>query len=369
MLGLGPIFNVILVNLVLSGDNAVMISLAVHRLPQAQRRRAIFLGSLTAVALQTTLTLIASVLLLVPGLMLIGGVGLFLVACSLVRAEAEAEAQDEAMHGGYVNTGTIWHAVRRILVVNCIMSLDNVLAVAAMSRGEPVAMAIGLLVSVTVITMFSGVVARLMNRYRWLPLTGGLVIAFTAGDLIISDRDVGRFVVSNFNVSLNAEWDDRMATRAELETFTGTDTLPADTRSRVSVQGNTVAFAGVMSESDRDALRTCVCSDGDRAKVAEMYKGAQQRPAPAWTPTVVDGWLQERVQVKWHHELWSRVRDARYPWVSYVFQGGFVLGLLGYVGYLRRDTVQPHEQLAPSDGPSTEAQLSPHVGGTPCSSS
>lgn len=369
MLVFGPILHVILINLVLSGDNAIMISLAVRRLPQAQRRRAIIFGTMAAVGLQIALTLIASVLLLVPGLMLVGGVCLFLVAFSLVREEAAAEAEDEAKHGPHVDVGTTWSAIRRIMLANCIMSLDNVLAVAATSRGEPVALAIGLVVSVSVITVFSSVVARLMNRYRWLPLAGGLMIAFTAGDLIVSDRDLGRLVVSNFNVSLNAEWDERMATRAELGTFAGPDGLPSDTRDRISVDGPTVTFAGVMSERDRDALRECVCSDRDCENVARMYKEAQPRPAPAWAPPVADRWLTERVQVKWPHEMWARVRDDRYPWVSYLVQGGFVIGLLGYVGYLRRAVAHPHEQPPECAGPVPQAQSSPTRGGAPCSNS
>jgi YjbE family integral membrane protein len=330
MVELGPILRVILVNIILSGDNALMISLAVHRLPRAQRRRAIVLGTLCAFALQTVLTLVASVLLLVPGLMIAAGVGLFLIACSLVHIKHREPVPAEP-----VAPGGTWSAVRRIMVVNCLMSLDNILGVAATSRGEPVAMALGLLVSISVITAFSAALSGLMHRYPWLPVVGALLVAFIAADRIVGDRDLGRMVVTEFNVSLNSDWDQRMATRAELETFAGPESLPL-LRERISVHDGAVAFAGVMSEADRDALLRAVSSDPDRARVERMYEEARWRHPPRWAPPAAEGWLTERVQVKWPPELWARARDHRYPWVGGAIQGGFVFALIGYTGFIRR---------------------------------
>jgi YjbE family integral membrane protein len=335
MAEVGPILRVILVNVILSGDNALMISLAVHRLPRAQRRRAIVLGTLCAFVLQTVLTLIASVLLLVPGLMIAAGVLLFLIACSLVHIKHR-----EPVAAAATQTGSTWSAVRRIMVVNCLMSLDNILGVAATSRGEPVAMVLGLLVSISVITAFSAALSGLMHRYPWLPVAGALLVAFIAADRIVGDRDLGRMVVTEFNVSLNSDWDQRMATRAELETFAGSEALPPPIRSRIQVRDGVVTFAGVMSEADRDALLGAVASNPDRTRVERMYEEARWRPPPRWAPAAATGWLTERVQVKWPPELWAKARDNRYPWVGAAIQGGFVFALIGYTGFIRRKSAR-----------------------------
>jgi YjbE family integral membrane protein len=184
---LGALAAVLLVNLVLSGDNAVVIGLAARDLPHRARRRAIALGGGLAVALRLVLTLPAEYLLHVPFVRAGGGLLLGWVAYRLLTEEEGETAQDEAT--------SIGHAVRLIVIADATMSLDNILAVAAVaerSSHDVLVLIIGLAISIPIVLVGGDVVARMMKRLPLLGWVGGAILAYTAGELIAEDEALDR---------------------------------------------------------------------------------------------------------------------------------------------------------------------------------
>jgi YjbE family integral membrane protein len=184
---LGALAEVLLVNLVLSGDNAVVIGLASRGLPLRARRRAIALGGGLAVLLRLVLTLPAEYLLHVPLVRAGGGLLLSGVAYRLLTESESASDHDEAT--------SIAHAVRLIVIADATMSLDNILAVAAVAErsSQPaLVLAIGLAVSIPIVLVGGDLVARLMRRLPILSWVGGAILAYTAGELIAEDEALDR---------------------------------------------------------------------------------------------------------------------------------------------------------------------------------
>jgi len=184
---LGALAEVLLVNLVLSGDNAVVIGLASRDLPLRARRRAIALGGGLAVLLRLVLTLPAEYLLHVPLVRAGGGLLLSWVAYRLLTEIESASDHDEAT--------SIAHAVRLIVIADATMSLDNILAVAAVAErsSQPaLVLAIGLAVSIPIVLVGGDLVARLMRRLPILSWVGGAILAYTAGELIAEDEALDR---------------------------------------------------------------------------------------------------------------------------------------------------------------------------------
>jgi YjbE family integral membrane protein len=180
---LGALAEVLLVNLVLSGDNAVVIGLASRDLPLHARRRAIALGGGLAVLLRLVLTIPAEYLLHVPLVRAGGGCLLTWVAYRLLTENEGASEHDEAT--------SIAHAVRLIVIADATMSLDNILAVAAVaerSSKPALVLAIGLAVSIPIVLVGGDLVARLMRRLPILSWVGGAILAYTAGELIAEDE-------------------------------------------------------------------------------------------------------------------------------------------------------------------------------------
>jgi YjbE family integral membrane protein len=175
------IATIIYVNLILSGDNAVVIALAVRSLPPQQQRRGIVWGSVGAVALRIALTYVAARLLAVPGLRLGGGLALIWVAYKLVRPSA-AESEGPA-----TSSSTLWEAVKIILSADLIMSMDNVLAIAGAAKGSVSLLLFGLGLSIPIIWCGSALMATLMTRYAWLVIAGSALLGKVAGELIVTD--------------------------------------------------------------------------------------------------------------------------------------------------------------------------------------
>ncbi|MDA8417197.1 MAG: TerC family protein [Betaproteobacteria bacterium] len=175
--------QIIAVNLLLSGDNAAIIALAARQLPMRQRRWAVWGGSGAAVILRIGLTWVAALLLEKPGLAALGGGLLLWVAYRLVTEEGQQQEQDapEAAGGG-------WRALRIILVADLLMSLDNVLSLAALAHHNETLLVLGLLTSVPFIVMGSHLLLRLFERYPWLIRLGGALLAQVAGHLLVQDR-------------------------------------------------------------------------------------------------------------------------------------------------------------------------------------
>lgn len=190
---LSTILQVIFINVVLSGDNAIVVGMAAAGAPYAIRKRVIFYGISGAVVLRVLLSLLAVQFLQVVGLLLAGGVLLLWVSWKLYREIRESAAehagtevlaqagQDEV---AIESTKTLGEAMWQILVADVSMSLDNVLAVAGAARDHPWIMAVGLVLSVAIMALAATLIARLLDRFRWLAWVGLLVILYVAGRMI-----------------------------------------------------------------------------------------------------------------------------------------------------------------------------------------
>jgi YjbE family integral membrane protein len=180
----GTIAQILFVNLALSGDNALVIALAAHQLPPIQRRMAILAGGSLAVVLQTLFTLLASSLLRIPGLLLAGGLLLFYVALKLIAHEAAQESPR-------IRSRTVLAAICIIVYADLAMSLDNVLAVAGLGRGNLRPMVVGLLISATLTLLCSSLIANLMHRFPWLVYGGAAMISLTASEMVLPSAQPG----------------------------------------------------------------------------------------------------------------------------------------------------------------------------------
>ena len=177
LLGIGVL------NLLLSGDNALIIALAVRALPPRQRVLGQIWGALGAVALRVVFVAIVTLLLRVPLLQLVGGLLLLWIAVRLVRPEDTDEAG--ARHGS-----SLWEAVWIIIVADITMSLDNVLAIAAAARGEMLLVIVGITLSLPIVIWGAGLLAKLMNRWAWIVWLGGGFLAYVAVEMVFEDRAV-----------------------------------------------------------------------------------------------------------------------------------------------------------------------------------
>lgn len=172
--------TIVLIDLVLSGDNAVVIGMAAHRLPPRQRRIAILVGGGAAIVLRMTLTAIATFLLLVPGLRQVGGALLLYIGFKLLKEEEESEE-------GVKVAVSFRDAIVTILVADFIMSLDNILGVAAAARGNVVLLVAGLALSMAILMVGGSIVATLMDRIKWLVYVGAAMIAWTGAEMALRD--------------------------------------------------------------------------------------------------------------------------------------------------------------------------------------
>ncbi len=180
------VLSIVIIDLVLSGDNAVVIGMASRRLPPEQRRKAIIFGAAGAIGLRITFTAMVALLLGIPFLQAIGGAVLVWIAFKLLRQEHdEANVREGA---------NLFDAVRTIIIADVIMSLDNILAVGGAAHGNLALLLFGLALSMPIIMFGSNLVATLMNRLPWLVYLGSAVLAFTAGEMIFEDPIIGDFL-------------------------------------------------------------------------------------------------------------------------------------------------------------------------------
>ncbi|HEX2923929.1 MAG TPA: TerC family protein [Chloroflexota bacterium] len=174
------VLGIVVIDLVLSGDNAVVIGMAARRLSPHQRRRAIVLGGAAAIVLRITFAAIATLLLRVPLLQAAGGGLLLWIAWRLLREEQEEHELHESR--------SMLGALRTIVLADVVMSLDNILAVAGASHGSLELLAFGLVLSMPLLLFGSSMVARIMNRMPWLALVGAAILTWTAGGMIAEDE-------------------------------------------------------------------------------------------------------------------------------------------------------------------------------------
>ena len=171
---------IILIDLVLAGDNAIVIALAARNLPPQLKTKAIIWGTVGAIAVRSVMTLGVVWLLKIPGLMLIGGLGLLWVAYKLIADEGGGED-----HGAPAST--FWGAMKTIVIADALMGVDNVLGVAGAAHGAMDLVVIGLLVSVPIVVFGSKVVLRLVERFPIIIQLGAAVLGYTAAKMIIGE--------------------------------------------------------------------------------------------------------------------------------------------------------------------------------------
>lgn len=175
------VLQIVWIDILLSGDNAVVIALAVRSLPESQRRTGILLGAGTAIALRIVFALIISYLLAVPFLRIIGGGLLLWIAIKLIKGE------DEEEHAGATEADTLWKAVRTIAIADAVMSLDNVVAIAAASKGHPELFIFGLLLSIPLIVVGATLITTLIKKYPVIVWAGAALLGWIAGEMIATD--------------------------------------------------------------------------------------------------------------------------------------------------------------------------------------
>lgn len=174
------LLKIVWINIILSGDNAVVIALAARSLPPNQQRMAVLWGSGAAVVLRIVLTVVAAKLLEMSYLQIIGGILLLWIGVQLLGEEAEEEG-DGKEHG------SLMAAVRTILIADLVMSLDNVIAVAAAAKGSMVLLILGLAISIPLVIFGSTLMIRLMERFPIIVTLGAALIGWVGGETIVSD--------------------------------------------------------------------------------------------------------------------------------------------------------------------------------------
>ena len=172
---------IILIDLVLAGDNAIVIALAARNLPAHLRKKAIVWGAAGAIAVRSLMTVGVVWLLKIPGLMLLGGIGLLWIAYKLLADH------DEKQHDGPA-ASTFWGAMKTIVVADALMGIDNVLGVAGAAHGSFDLVIIGLLVSVPIVVFGSTVVLGLVERFPVIIKLGAGVLALTAAKMIVGEQ-------------------------------------------------------------------------------------------------------------------------------------------------------------------------------------
>jgi YjbE family integral membrane protein len=189
---LGALLQVMLVNIVLSGDNAVVIALAARNLAPRHRKLAIFWGSLGAVVLRVGLTIVAVKLLKIPFLQFVGALLLVWIAVKLLLEEDDPS---QAHHAH----GNLFGAVKTILIADVVMSLDNTLAIAGVAKGDATLLIIGLVLSIPMIVLGSTLIMKIMDRFPVVVYIGAALIAWTAGEMIDSDAAVQPYLPGLFH--------------------------------------------------------------------------------------------------------------------------------------------------------------------------
>jgi len=184
------LMKIIWINIILSGDNAVVIALAARSLPPEQQRKAIMFGSGAAVVLRIVLTVVAAKLLALSYLQIIGGALLLWIGAQLLADEEEGEGEAKEQ-------GNLMAAVRTILIADLVMSLDNVIAVAAAAKGDEVLLIIGLAISIPLVIFGSTLMIKLMERFPVIILLGAALIGWVGGETIASDVALQDFASEN----------------------------------------------------------------------------------------------------------------------------------------------------------------------------
>ncbi|WP_446186258.1 TerC family protein [Erwinia sp. 1181_3] len=182
------LLQIVLIDLLLGGDNAVVITLACRKLPPHMQKKAIILGTLGAIVARVVLLIIAVHLLALPWLKIVGGLLLLWIGFKLVGSEEE-----EANING---DNRLWKTVLTITLADVVMSLDNVLAVAAAGKGNVWLVSFGVLISIPIIVMGSKLVLTLLTRFPFIVTLGGALIGWIAGSMLVTDPALLRYTAA-----------------------------------------------------------------------------------------------------------------------------------------------------------------------------
>ena len=180
--------KIVWINIILSGDNAVVIALAARSLPPHQQRKAVFWGSGAAVVLRIALTVVAAKLLQLSFLQILGGCLLLWIGFQLLSGDEESEGESKTY-------GSLMAAVRTILIADLVMSLDNVIAVAAAAQGNLLLLILGLAISIPLVVFGSTLMIQLMGRFPIIVLMGAALIGWVGGETIASDAVLHDYAV------------------------------------------------------------------------------------------------------------------------------------------------------------------------------
>lgn len=216
--------QIIGIDLVLSGDNAVVIALACRNLPRERQKVALRLGAAAAVLLRVAFAFVIFQLLLLPYVRLAGGVLLLWIAIRLGYPEGAGEV------GGAAKAATLWAAIRTILIADALMSLDNVVAIAGAAHGDFVLLILGLAISIPLVIYGSTIMLRLMARFPWVVAVGTALIGWVAGDMIAAEPAIDAWAggwshwldyalpLAGIGVALISSWRHMHKTRASAGT-------------------------------------------------------------------------------------------------------------------------------------------------------
>lgn len=178
---------IILIDLVLAGDNAIVIALAARNLPAHLQRKTILWGTVGAIVVRSAMTLGVVWLLKIPGLMLVGGLGLLWIAYKLLT-DTDHDGHDEA------GATTFWGAMKTIVIADALMGIDNVLGVAGASKGAFDLVVLGLLISIPIVIFGSTLVLKLVERFPAIIQLGAAVLAYTAAHMVINEPLLDAYV-------------------------------------------------------------------------------------------------------------------------------------------------------------------------------
>ncbi|SDN10753.1 integral membrane protein, YjbE family [Fictibacillus solisalsi] len=187
------LLEILLINIVLSGDNAVVIALACRNLEERHRNKAIFFGTFGAIFLRVVLTFVAVYLLKIPFLNFVGGLLLLWIAIKLLKGEEEGDVEANSSLSG---------AIKTIIVADLVMSLDNIVAVAGAANGNIVLIILGLIISIPLIIWGSQLLMKIMTRFPIIIILGAALLGYTAGEMMLKDKAVGHYL-ENFDFNLH----------------------------------------------------------------------------------------------------------------------------------------------------------------------
>ena len=182
---LTALVSIILIDLVLAGDNALLIGLVAKNLPKSQQKRVIFWGTFCAIVVRILLTLVAVKLLEIDGLLLVGGILLLYISYKLLLTDENLDVKPSKKN--------FWGAIGTILLADLLMGVDNIIAVAGAAHGSIVLVIIGLIVSIPIVVWGSAFVTKLMEKFPIIIVLGSALLTWTAAKMIVKDTYVSHF--------------------------------------------------------------------------------------------------------------------------------------------------------------------------------